>query len=283
LRPLHLSSLLRRFALTPKKSLGQNFLIDESALSKVTRAAELTAQDTVLEIGPGLGSLTRHLAEAARRVVAVELDRSLLPALRYVLEGYDNVEIVPGDILDVSFANYQLPPLYKVVANIPYYITSAVIRHLLEAEVRPARMVFTVQREVAERMCAGPGAMNLLAVSAQFYAAPRTVARIPAGAFYPRPEVESAIVRLEVRDQPAVPVSDVAEFFRVVKAGFGQKRKQLRNSLAAGLGMEAARVDALLAQAGIDPKRRAETLTLVEWGVITETLKRPEATDHSTT
>lgn len=282
-RPLHLLGLLRQFNITPKKSLGQNFLTDEAALTKVMNAAELTADDTVLEIGPGLGSLTRHLAEIVRRVVAVELDQSLLPALNFVLEAYDNVEVIHGDILNSPISNYQLPPAYKVVANIPYHITSAVIRHLLEAEAKPACIVITIQREVAERICAAPGDMSLLAVSVQFYAAPRVVARISAGAFYPRPEVDSAIVRLDVRAQPGVAVRAVDEFFRVVKAGFGQKRKQLRNSLAAGLGMEAARVDAALTRAGVDPKRRAETLSLAEWGTITESLAQAEGIDHPTT
>jgi 16S rRNA (adenine1518-N6/adenine1519-N6)-dimethyltransferase len=260
--------LLRQFNLKPRKSLGQSFLIDEAALNRVVQAARLTTEDTVLEIGPGLGSLTRHLAQAAGRVVAVELDQTLFPALNFVLAGYPNVELIHGDILNFPISNLQLPPKYKVVANIPYYITSAAIRHVLEAEAKPACMVLTIQREVAERMCAAPGDLSLLAVSVQFYAVPRVVARIPAGAFHPRPEVDSAVVRLEVRAQPAVPVRDVDEFFRVVKAGFSQKRKQLRNSLASGLGMEAARADALLTQAGVDPKRRAETLTLTEWGKI---------------
>ncbi|MGQ0601360.1 MAG: 16S rRNA (adenine(1518)-N(6)/adenine(1519)-N(6))-dimethyltransferase RsmA [Anaerolineales bacterium] len=281
MRPLHLPSLLRQFNLKPKKSLGQNFLIDEAALAKVVKAAELTAEDVVLEIGPGLGSLTRHLAGAVSRVVAVELDQSLLPALNFVLEGFDNVEVIHGDILELPPSSFILPPFYKVVANIPYYITSAVIRHLLEAEGKPARIVLTVQREVAERMCAAPGDMSLLAVSVQFYAMPRIVARISAGAFYPRPEVDSAVVRLDVRPQPAMPVRDVDEFFRVVKAGFGQKRKQLRNSLAAGLGTEAARGDVLLNQSGVDSKRRAETLTLAEWGAITEALAQMELPDHT--
>jgi 16S rRNA (adenine1518-N6/adenine1519-N6)-dimethyltransferase len=266
--PLDVPALLRRFHLRPKKSLGQNFLMDEGALAKVAAAAELTASDTVLEIGPGLGSLTRHLASAARRVVAVELDDSLLPALQHVLKPYPNVEIVHGDILQSPTSNFQLPTAYKVVANIPYYITSAVIRHLLEAETRPALIALTVQREVAARLCARPGEMSLLAVSVQFYAAPRIAARIPAGAFYPRPEVDSAVVRLDVLDKPAAAVPDTDLFFRVVRAGFSQKRKQLRNALSGGLRLENHRVDEWLARAGVDPKRRAETLTLEEWGAL---------------
>jgi 16S rRNA (adenine1518-N6/adenine1519-N6)-dimethyltransferase len=268
MQPLHVPALLRRFNLRPKKRLGQNFLVDESALARVAAAADLSRQDTVLEIGPGLGSLTRHLARTAARVVAVELDAALLPALEYVLQPYPNVEIIHADVLRLSPAALRLPPSFKVVANIPYYITSAVIRHLLEAEVKPSLIVLTLQREVAERICASPGEMSLLAVSVQFYTAPRIVSRLPAGTFYPRPEVESAVVRLEVLARPAVAVADVERFFRVAKAGFSQKRKQLRNALSGGLRLEVRQADALLARAGIDPRRRAETLTLEEWGAL---------------
>lgn len=271
--PLNVPVLLKQFHLRPKKSLGQNFLVDEGALTKVAAAADLTAADTVLEIGPGLGSLTRHLASAAQRVVAVELDENLLPALAQVLQPHPNVEVIQGDILQSQISNLHLPPNYKVVANIPYYITSALLRQLLEAEARPGLMVLTVQKEVAERICAQPGAMSLLAVSVQFYARPHIVARIPAGAFYPAPEVDSAVVRLEVLPQPAVAVADDDHFFRVVKAGFSQKRKQLRNALSGGLRLEPAVVDERLTQIGLDPKRRAETLTLEEWGKLAAILK----------
>jgi 16S rRNA (adenine1518-N6/adenine1519-N6)-dimethyltransferase len=274
MRPLAVPQLLRRFNLRPKKSLGQNFLVDEAALARVAAAAELTPADSVLEIGPGLGSLTRHLAEAAGQVVAVELDQSLLPALRYVLEPYANVTLLPGDILQLAPSTLALGPAYKVVANIPYYITSAVLRHLLEGNPKPALIVLTVQREVAERLCAGPGAMSLLAVSVQVYSRPRIVARTPAGAFYPRPEVDSAVVRLEVLPEPAVAGMDMDHFFRVVKAGFSQKRKQLRNALAGGLQLAPAVVEAALGRAGVDPQRRAETLGLAEWGAVARGLRR---------
>jgi 16S rRNA (adenine1518-N6/adenine1519-N6)-dimethyltransferase len=272
LRAINIPVLLRQFNLHPDKSLGQNFLVDEAALSKVAAAAEVVPEETVLEIGPGLGSLTRHLAVAARRVVAVELDEGLLPALTAVLKPYANVEIIQGDILTVPLATLGLPPGYKVAANIPYYITSAVIRHLLEAENRPARIVLTVQREVAERICAQPDDMSVLAVSVQFYSVPRIVARIPAGAFYPRPNVDSSVVRLDVLPRWAVDVKDSEVFFRVVKAGFSQKRKQLRNSLSGGLQMSGEHVEAWLAHAGVSPRRRAETLALEEWGALSEAL-----------
>ncbi len=267
--PLDVRNLLRRHNLYPKKRLGQNFLVDETTLAKVAAAAEIGPADTILEIGAGLGSLTRHLAEAAGRVVAVEIDSGLFPALQETLKGYDQTELVQGDILRLDLGKHlNLPDGYKVVANIPYYITSAVIRHLLESSVRPRRIVLTVQREVAERMVAQPDDMNLLAVSVQFYSQPSRVARVPAGAFYPRPDIDSEIVRLEVRERPAVDVSDVDQFFRVVKAGFSQKRKQLRNALSGGLQLEAVQVDAWLAGTGVTPQRRAETLTLQEWAAI---------------
>ena len=267
--PLDVRNLLRQHNLYPKKRLGQNFLVDETTLAKVAAAAEIGPDDTVLEIGAGLGSLTRHLAEAARRVVAVEIDSALFPALQETLKGYDQTELVQGDILRLDLGKHlSLPDGYKVVANIPYYITSAVIRHLLESSVRPRRIVLTVQREVAERIVAQPDDMNMLAVSVQFYSQPSLVARVPAGAFYPRPDVDSEIVRLEVRERPAVDVSDVDQFFRVVKAGFSQKRKQLRNALSGGLQLEPVQVDAWLAGTGVTPQRRAETLTLQEWAAI---------------
>ncbi|MCC6188866.1 MAG: 16S rRNA (adenine(1518)-N(6)/adenine(1519)-N(6))-dimethyltransferase RsmA [Anaerolineales bacterium] len=267
--PLDARTLLRRHNVRPKKRLGQNFLVDDIALGKVAAAAELQPDDTVLEIGPGLGSLTRYLAEAAQRVIAVEVDGALLPALEETLRPYDNVEVIQADILRLNLASVAgLSPGYCVVANIPYYITSAIVRHLVEAPVAPSRIVLTVQREVAERMVAQPDDMNLLAVSVQFYTVPRIVARLPAGAFFPRPGVDSAIVRLDVRPQPAVPAADITAFFRVVKAGFSQRRKQLRNALAGGLRLSSTQVDAFLAQAGIGPQRRAETLSLSEWSAL---------------
>jgi 16S rRNA (adenine1518-N6/adenine1519-N6)-dimethyltransferase len=263
-------ALLHRFAIQPKKSLGQNFLVDEAALSRIVAAAELGPEDTVLEIGPGLGTLTRRLAEAADRVIAVELDDRLIPALRYTLAPYRNVEIVHGDILELNVAELiapdeKQPVSYKVVANLPYYITSAVLRHLLEAPIRPALMVLTVQLEVAQRLASGPGDMSLLAVSVQVYGQPRVIARIKAGSFYPAPKVDSAVVRVDLYEQPVVPLEDIDSFFEVARAGFGERRKQLRNALSRGLGRDAQDIALALEQAGVDPARRAETLSLEEW------------------
>lgn len=262
---MHPRHVLQRYGLHPKKGLGQNFLVDESALRRIVAAADLTDRDSVLEIGPGLGALTRHLAAAAGRVVAVELDDRFIPVLSEQLAGLSNVELVEGDILQLDPAALVGGP-YKVVANLPYYITAAVLRHLLEAGPRPELMVLTVQLEVAQRLTAGPGDMSLLAVSVQYYGRVRQVARIKAGSFYPRPEVDSAVVRVDLDGGLSLTGLDERHFFRLVRAGFGQKRKQLRNSLRAGLGMPAEVVEGALAAAGIDPRRRPETLSLDEWG-----------------
>jgi 16S rRNA (adenine1518-N6/adenine1519-N6)-dimethyltransferase len=271
-------SLLRQFNIKPKKSLGQNFLIDEGAAAPILEAAELSPHDVVLEVGPGLGALTRRLAATVARVVAVELDQRLMPVLQHTLAGYANVQLIHGDVLELDPASI-MPPDYKVVANIPYYITSALLRHLLEAgvrepqsnNVRPTLLVLTVQEEVARRIVAQPDAMSLLAVSVQLYGRPRIVARLKAAAFYPRPRINSAVVRIELSagPRPDLDVTDVDLFFQLARAGFGQRRKQLHNALANGLGRPPAEISATLAHAGIDPRRRAETLTLEEWAELT--------------
>jgi 16S rRNA (adenine1518-N6/adenine1519-N6)-dimethyltransferase len=250
--------------------MGQNFLSDPGVLRRIVQAAGLPADALVLEIGPGLGSLTRYLAPAARQVVAVELDGDLVPLLEEVVGPFGNVEIVQGDILKLDPAVLMGGEPYYVAANIPYYITSAVIRHLLGARVRPLRLALTVQKEVAERICAGPGDLSLLALSVQVYGQPSIAARIPAGAFYPAPKVDSAVVRVDLYDQPRIPAEGLEDFFRLIKAGFSQKRKTLRNSLAGGLGWAAARSEELLRAAEIDPMRRAETLALEEWRGLTD-------------
>lgn len=261
------AALLRSHGLHPRKRLGQNFLTDPVALERIVMAADLSAGDVVLEVGAGVGTLTRPLARQAKRVIALELDDDLVEILREQTADLSNVEILHGDVLRFSPSGFS-PRGYKVVGNLPYYITSAVLRHFLEGEPRPRLMVVTVQREVAERIVARPGEMSLLAVSVQFYGQPRVVARIPAGAFYPPPKVDSAVVRIDVCDKPIpLPGKEVDEaiFFRVVRAGFSQKRKTLRNALSAGLGLSPAVVGETLERAGMDPRRRAETLSLREW------------------
>src|SRR5688572_23525309 len=276
-------ALLKKYGLFPRKGLGQNFLVEPLHVAKIIEAAELTPADTVLEIGPGPGTLTRFLVEAAGRVIAVELDSQMVDLLRQEYEHFPNLSVVQADILQINLedllhlkageplpeatpqedetppATWRIEPGFKVVANLPYYITSAVLRHLLESPVRPERIVVTVQKEVAQRIVAKPGEMSLLAVSVQFYGQPLLAHRIPAGAFYPPPKVDSAVVRIDTFAAPPVPVPDVAHFFRVVKAGFSQKRKQLKNTLAAGLARPTPEIVQALTAAGIDPTRRAET------------------------
>jgi 16S rRNA (adenine1518-N6/adenine1519-N6)-dimethyltransferase len=276
---LNVPDLLRKHDLRPDKRLGQNFLMDPAALERIIEAAGVVENDTVLEIGPGLGSLTRYLAVAARQVIAVELDARLLPVLAQVVGPYPNVRVVEGDILGFnpvdliapgSHVSTQPIQTYRVVANIPYYITSALIRHLLEADVRPICMVLTVQQEVAERICAVPGKMNLLALSVQVYGKPKIASQIPAGAFHPAPKVDSAVVRIDLYSQPLIPAPSLNYFFRLAKAGFSQKRKTLRNSLSGGMRWTKTKTEEMLLAAGIDPMRRAETLSLEEWILLVE-------------
>ncbi len=261
--------LLKQYRLHPNRTLGQNFLVDESALDKVVEAAAITAHDVVLEIGPGLGSLTRHLAMLAQRVVAVEIDPRLIPALQQVVGSFPNVSVVQGDILAIDLGKLLPEPDYLVVANIPYNITSALIRHLLETPSPPKRLVLTVQLEVAQRICALPGDMSLLALSVQVYGRPEIAATIPAAAFYPPPRVDSATLHIERYPLPLIPAGELEGFFRLIKAGFSQKRKTLRNSLSAGLRLSPALAAELLSSAQIDPMRRAETLSLPEWHALT--------------
>lgn len=262
---LDIPNILRQAELKPSKGLGQNFLSDGNILQKIVDEAGLTKQDRVLEIGPGLGSLTLFLAEKAATVIAVELDRKLFPILTHHLRNNPNVHLVQGDILKLDPAGLMQQSGYQVVANIPYYITSAVIRHLLESDCKPASLVLTVQHEVAQRACALPGRMNLLALSIQVYGQPQILFKIPAGAFYPPPKVDSAVLRIKLNRDPLIPSNKLDLFFKMIKAGFSQKRKTLRNSLSGGLHITPQASDDLLRTSGIDPKRRAESLSLQEW------------------
>ena len=261
--------LLEEYEITPKKSLGQNFLHDPNTLEKIIATAELMPEDTVLEIGAGTGALTRLLAQQVRHVVFVEVDDRLRPLLEDQLADFDNVIPVYEDILKVDVLHVMGPKDFVVVANLPYYITSAILRHLLEPYRRPRRLVLTVQEEVADRLIAQPGDLSLLTVSVQFYGSPHIVTRLNPAVFWPRPDVSSAVVRIDTYDRPPVDVPDAKAFFRVVRAGFGQKRKQLKNSLGSGLGIKSSEAGGLLEQAGIDPTRRAETLSLEEWAALT--------------
>lgn len=257
--------LLAYHGFEPKKSLGQNFLSDDHILADISSAADLRAGDQVLEIGPGLGALTVHLAQTAGRVIAIELDDRLLPILQAVLHNYPNVAVVHGDILAQDPAGWFANHNYKVIANVPYYITAAILRHLLSGRAKPQLLVLTVQKEVAERLTARPGDLSLLAISVQLYGQARIVGEIKAGAFWPRPDVDSAIIRIDLHPTPLLPTAEEKSFFRLLKAGFGQKRKQLQKNLRGLAGLRPEQIPLLLAQANLDGQRRAETLTIEEW------------------
>jgi 16S rRNA (adenine1518-N6/adenine1519-N6)-dimethyltransferase len=259
--------LLRQFDLRARKGLGQHFLIDGEVLKNIIAAAELTSSDTIIEVGPGLGVLTRELAQRARRVIAVELDNKLAAALKQTLASLNNVTIINDDVLKLEPAS--LAADYKVAANLPYYITSPVLRHFLEASIKPKVMILMVQKEVAEAIAARPGEMSILSVSVQLYGEPKLISYVPADCFYPPPKVDSAIVRIDLYPQPKVAV-DEKNFFDLVRAGFSAPRKQLANSLAQGLGIAKADALSLLKAAGIAPQRRAETLSLEEWARLLE-------------
>lgn len=264
--PLNAADLLKQYGLRADKRLGQNFLQDPHALQKIAHLAEIRPTDTVLEIGPGLGSLTRHLAAVAQKVVAVELDEKLFPPLEAVIAPYRNVQLVHGDILGIEPKEIIEQGDYLVVANIPYYITSTVIRHLLESDPNPRRIVLTIQKEVAERICAGHGDMSLLALSVQVYGKPHIAAQISADAFFPAPKVDSSVLVVDIYPEPLVARDLLDVFFLLIKAGFSQKRKKLRNSISAGMHQSPVEAEKLLWAADIDPQRRAETLSLEEWG-----------------
>ena len=262
---LNIQPLLKRYHIQPKKSLGQNFLVEPAGLMKVIDAAELSGSEEVLEIGAGLGSLTYLLAQSSKRVVAVEIDRHMIEPLNEALKPFTNVQIVPGDILEVDPGALVTQENYVVVANIPYYITSAIIRHLLEASLKPSRVILTIQKEVAQRICARDGKMSLLSLSVYVFGEPEVAGTIPAGSFFPAPDVDSAVLRIRLLPEPLIPPSQLDLFFKLAHAGFGQKRKTLRNSLSAGLSLPTSEVETRLIIAEIDPTRRAETLSIAEW------------------
>ncbi|WP_297998587.1 16S rRNA (adenine(1518)-N(6)/adenine(1519)-N(6))-dimethyltransferase RsmA [uncultured Phascolarctobacterium sp.] len=264
--------ILHRFKLRADKKLGQNFLIDENIVRNIVAAAELSDKDTVLEVGPGIGTLTQGLAESGASVVAVELDKRLLPVLDTTLEGYDNVRIVNGDILQVDIMQTVGVDEFKVCANLPYYITTPIIFALLEKRLPMERLVAMVQKEVAERMAAKPGGKDYgaLSVAIQYYTEPEIAFIVPPSSFIPAPSVDSAVIVCKRREKPPVEVCDEALFFRVVKAAFSLRRKMLNNSLK-NMGIKGEQVVKWLELAGVDGKRRAETLSLEDFAALTNT------------
>lgn len=265
-------ALLDSYNILPKRSLGQNFMHDPNALEKIVASAALLSTDTVVEIGAGTGALTELLAGAGRQVFSIEVDQRLRPLLEERFDDIGNVYLVFNDILKTDIAALVGAEEYVVVANVPYYISSAILWHFLESPLPPRRMVMTMQYEVAERIVGAPGAMNLLSIAVQYYGVPRIVSRYGPAVFWPRPNIDSAIVRIDTYEKPPLPLPSAELFFRVVKAGFSMKRKQLKNALAGGLRIKASRARDLLHEADIDPQRRAETLSLAEWARLTRSV-----------
>lgn len=270
LDPATVRSALRTLGVRPTRAMGQNFLIDAGALATIVTAGAVDANTTVVEVGPGLGVLTWELIARAQHVISIELDARLAERLRTVFADVPHLTVVHQDILqtDVAQVTAQMP--YRVVANLPYAITSPVLRHFLEATHPPVQMVVLVQREVAQRICAQPGDMSVLAHAIQIRAVPELVAIVPPQAFLPAPEVHSAVLKLTMRAVPLVPLIDEPWVMRIIKAGFLHARKQLGNSLshglmAHGIPLQRSDVQDLLTALTIDPMRRAETLTIAEW------------------
>lgn len=269
------AAALRHHGLRPRKRLGQNFLRDERFLDRILEAAEIGPDDAVLEIGAGTGVLTRALARRARCVLAIELDDALVALLRSEFADREAVRIWHGNALSFDPCE-QFPGPYKLVGNIPYYVTGPIMRHFLESACVPEVLVLMVQREVAERMTARPGDLSLLGLSVQFYSEPKVITRVPRGAFFPPPKVESAIVRLRPRPWP-VPAEQRYAFFTVARAGFGTRRKTLGNALSIGLDIPRDEARAILQRAGVAERQRAEDLDLEEWAALARAFTAREA------
>ena len=261
--------ILKTFDIRMSKKLGQNFLIDESVVRGIVDAAGVSQSDTVLEIGPGIGTLTQGLAQTGAQVVAVELDGRLIDVLAKTLEGYENVRVIHGDILKINITDEVPAAPFKVVANLPYYITTPIIMGLLEARLPVSTLVTMVQKEVAVRMVARPGNKDYgaLSVAVQYFTQPQIMFEVPPASFIPSPAVDSAVIRCIVRDKPPVVAADEKMFFRVVKAAFSQRRKTLNNALKT-MGMPVEEIQQALEIAKVEGSRRGETLSLEEFAAI---------------
>ena len=266
-------SLLKKYRLRPSKGLGQNFLINRGTIDKVIRAADLKPEDIVLEIGPGLGVLTRELAKEAKKVIAVEKDPNLARFMsKELIKEVRNIEVAQGDILKILNSKLPTPNSYnKVIANLPFYLTAPVIRKFLESDIQPKLMALIIQKEVAQRICAKIPDMNLLAISVQFYARPKIISYISKKSFWPQPKVDSTIIKITTDDRQSGINKDL--FFKIVKAGFSQPRKQLINNLSKKLGIDKIKIESWLLKNDIQPEQRAETLTVKDWIKLTETIR----------
>ena len=255
--------LLKKRGVQPQKRFGQNFLINKELSQKLVATAEIDVKDTVLEIGPGIGAITRTLAQKAKRVVAIEKDREMIEILKETLKNFENVKIIQGDILKVPFPELQLPTPYQVVGNLPFYLTAPVVRRFLEmSEAGPQSLTLVVQKEVGQRICAKSPHMSILANSVQFYADPEIISVISKKSFFPQPKVDAALIKITPRPEP---MGDSKKFFEAVKAGFSHPRKQILNNLAQGLKKNREDVLALLQKNNINPQQRAETLNVEDW------------------
>ena len=261
--PAFIKDLFRHYQVRPKDYLGQNFLIDEIALDDIVSAADLKKTDTVVEVGPGLGVLTQQLSERAGQVIAIEKDRFMMEILDVNLKGLKNVKFHNMDVLRFNVDKHMRGP-YKVVANIPYYLTSHLFQYFLGFKNKPEAMVLLVQKEVGERVCAQPGDMSVLAVSVQLLSDPQIIAQVDRRSFWPIPKVNSVVLKIVPKNK-FPEVTDEKRFFRIVKVAFAAKRKQLHNNLSNGLGLSHEQVTAWLAQNKIDPKNRAEDLSMQDW------------------
>ncbi|MBN1258827.1 ribosomal RNA small subunit methyltransferase A [Candidatus Peregrinibacteria bacterium] len=262
---VELQGILRLHGLWAKKSFGQNFLVDEEALERIVQTANIHSSDTVVEVGPGTGFLTERLIQKAKRVITVEFDADMVEVMKRRFKGVPNLEIIHSDILNWRIDRYGLKNKgYKVVANIPYYITSPLIKHFLQSACRPNKMVILVQKEVAEKVIGKTG-KSVITIETQVFGRPEIVAIVKAASFYPTPKVDSAVLRIEVYEKPLVPERELKDFFRVVHGGYSQKRKKLRNTLAAAWRVEPAEAEVIIKKAGLDPDLRPEDLEIGDW------------------
>ncbi len=270
-----IKNLLKKYRIHPSKGLGQNFLVDNGVIKKIIIAAELSSNDIVLEIGPGIGNLTTELAKKAKKVIAVEKDQNLAKILDNELRimQVENVEVIQGDILKILDSKFIIHNSYKIIADLPFYLATPVIRQFLESERPPKEMILVVQKEVAQRICAKIPDMNLLAVSVQFYAKPKIISYISKKSFWPSPKVDSAILRIAPLINADRGLINADLFFRIVKAGFSQPRKQLINNLSSGLKTDREKIKNWLSKNNIRPTQRAETLAVENWLNLTKTLK----------
>jgi 16S rRNA (adenine1518-N6/adenine1519-N6)-dimethyltransferase len=278
--PSRTREILQRFGFSMKKSLGQNFLIDGNILHKIVAAAELDRSQGVIEIGPGIGALTELLAQAAGKVAAIEIDDRLIPILAQVLQPFDNVTVIQGDVLKSDLRQIAAQYLsgtetLNVVANLPYYVTTPIVMKLLEERLPLRFIVVMVQREVADRLAARPGSKDYgsLSIAVQYYCEPELICKVPATVFIPKPNVDSAVIRLRVRNRPPVSVHDEQHFFTVVQASFAQRRKTIANNLLSRFKEDRERLTAILEKCGIDPARRGESLDLHEFAKLSNRLR----------